>query len=727
MKSYSHTLRYLFLFSFGFISAIKCTGQSVDSIAEKYASDYLPERIFIHYDRNLYFPGDTIWLKAYIMEANLPSGGSKNLYVDWMDDSMNMLKHDVYPISDNGSAGYFPIPSLWSGHGIHTVSYTNWMCNFDSSLFFQKSLSVMPARNSTHKEKRLTLSMHIPENIATATKRPSPVRILIKPAGNNILYSISKDNSTDTQQEGYRLMGTIYQQQVFAVPLQWDSTGLCSGTIPLNAIPAGILQLSVLDPTGSTVAIYGTPILHPQDIIEPQIALDTLSFGPQSKNVWTVTIPQDIAANVSIAVTDTFFDGIRDNNIANHLLYTSDIQAPYHKRFGTDMSANLETIRHLLATNEWRTYRWDYITSHNLPTLRYDRENRYLTLNGRIVPYKNRKIPQNSFLSLRVRSTGDSVPSDYSFRIDSILNFETNRLLFDSVDVFYHIAGKRVVPSDYAIRFLPDRLPPQQTNPFSRAPWDSREDDSLRREMTVRAFGKGDGDLLPEVTVKAKADNTLELLDKKYARQYKGMFGFSFDIRKSKDPLLRDYDVITFLMGKVPGLRISIGNVPSIMTTVNPLPPAVLWYSGRYPPVKFYIDEIPISEDDLLANPSYRFAYIKAIPPSSPFTGGKIIFYTGTGEDEFVSIPSAYSQTRILGYSPVRSFYPVDYSMKSSWKPVPDKRETLYWNPFILVPAHDRSFKIRFYNNTISKAYRLVIQGFNKQGQFIQLDKIIKQ
>ena len=76
----------IFLFSYKIAGA-----QNIDSTIAGYANDFGQERMYLHFDKSSYAPGETIWFKAYLMKAVFPSDESKTVYVDWTDDKGNLL------------------------------------------------------------------------------------------------------------------------------------------------------------------------------------------------------------------------------------------------------------------------------------------------------------------------------------------------------------------------------------------------------------------------------------------------------------------------------------------------------------------------------------------------------------------------------------------------------------------------------------------------------------
>ena len=68
-----------FLF-FLFLTVLKA--QNIENNLEVMANRFPQERIYLHYDKSSYAPGETVWFKTYIMQAIYPSDDSKTVYID---------------------------------------------------------------------------------------------------------------------------------------------------------------------------------------------------------------------------------------------------------------------------------------------------------------------------------------------------------------------------------------------------------------------------------------------------------------------------------------------------------------------------------------------------------------------------------------------------------------------------------------------------------------------
>jgi hypothetical protein len=78
----------------------------------------------------------------------------------------------------------------------------------------------------------------------------------------------------------------------------------------------------------------------------------------------------------------------------------------------------------------------------------------------------------------------------------------------------------------------------------------------------------------------------------------------------------------------------------------------------------------------------------------------------------------------IEGYSLIKEFYREDPLPAGVAKVPLDQSPTLYWNPSLQPTAAEaRTISVEFYNNDISKKFRIVVEGFDATGKLIHLEK----
>jgi hypothetical protein len=108
-------------------------------------------------------------------------------------------------------------------------------------------------------------------------------------------------------------------------------------------------------------------------------------------------------------------------------------------------------------------------------------------------------------------------------------------------------------------------------------------------------------------------------------------------------------------------------------------------------------------------------------------SGGAIAIYTRRGGEGPSSLTGGLASNKLAGYSPYKEFYSPDYSTRSaSADVVADYRSTLYWNPYILTDQSKQKVKIEFFNNDISKAFRVILEGINTEGRLVRVEKTIQ-
>ena len=117
--------------------------QHIDSLINVLESKYPQEKIYLHFDRSYYNPGETIWFKAYLTSGNLPSAISKTLYAELLDDNGNILQRKILPVMKSCAASEFHLPDSLSSSSLYVKAYTAWMLNFDSTMLYIKPISTI--------------------------------------------------------------------------------------------------------------------------------------------------------------------------------------------------------------------------------------------------------------------------------------------------------------------------------------------------------------------------------------------------------------------------------------------------------------------------------------------------------------------------------------------------------------------------------------------------------
>ncbi|WP_295649425.1 MG2 domain-containing protein [uncultured Mucilaginibacter sp.] len=104
------------------------------------------EKAYLHTDRNLYAQGDTLWFKAYLVNAqnNQPIGTSGNLYVDLIEqDSAKVVTSEIIRLDYGTGNGDISLSDSIPTGKYTLRAYTNWMRNFGDNFVFEKEITIL--------------------------------------------------------------------------------------------------------------------------------------------------------------------------------------------------------------------------------------------------------------------------------------------------------------------------------------------------------------------------------------------------------------------------------------------------------------------------------------------------------------------------------------------------------------------------------------------------------
>ncbi|MGZ3891650.1 MAG: carboxypeptidase-like regulatory domain-containing protein, partial [Mucilaginibacter sp.] len=125
---------------------LKGLKETSDTLNAKYAA----EKLYIQFDKPYYAAGDTIWLKAYLLNEptyNL-SARSGLLHIDLANDSNKVIKQYILPLKDGLAWGKISLDDKNVKPGNYVLrAYTQWMRNFGSDAFYYKNIIITGADN----------------------------------------------------------------------------------------------------------------------------------------------------------------------------------------------------------------------------------------------------------------------------------------------------------------------------------------------------------------------------------------------------------------------------------------------------------------------------------------------------------------------------------------------------------------------------------------------------
>ncbi len=520
------------------------------------------------------------------------------------------------------------------------------------------------------------------------------------------------------------IIGTMNQHQAFKVTkdISSDST---QGTVPVQDLPSGILTITVFDSQWKPLAERITFVNNEEYKFNAEINVAHWGLNKRARNEVEIIVPDSLLANFSVAVTDAGIDSDSSNTIISHLLLTSEIKGLVYNPSYYFKSNDEKTAAHLdlvMLTNGWRKFKWEDVAKGALPKISFPKDTAYLTLSGKIYGVTPDQVRnQVLILVLSQKSAGEDNKMIFA-PIEPDGRFADQSLVFfDTANVYYQFP-KTV--KNAVVKFMEDRLAVSKYKSIARGLFYNQVGDTtgnsrhfqLADEM-ARLIDQFEGKLLENVTLKSKTKTPVEILDEKYTS---GMFssgdGYQFDLVNDKFASGTP-NIFTYLQSKVPGLNITV-----VGTDVS-----MQWRGGQ--PL-LYLDEVP-AQTDFMQNININdVAYIKVFRP--PFYGGPggsagaIAVYTRKGGDIQREPGKGLSSSTINGYSVIRQFYSPNYSSFNQANEMKDLRTTLYWNPQVVTTSKENKATFTFYNNDVTKAFRVIIEGMTQDGRLTRVEQILE-
>lgn len=765
----------------------KLKAQTIVENLKEYGEKYEAEKAYLHYDKPAYTAGETIWFKAYLFQGLFPAGMTKTFYLDWLDEKGNLLFHSVCPVYEASAIGQFDIPLDYKGNSIHVIGYTRWMMNFDTAFLYKKDIRIFSTQTSTTKiQKPIPSIRFFPEggNAITGIKnkiafkandqwgRPIKVDVELETDNGNSVghfqsqhdgmgyfYFVpdsgikyyakwvdetgekhrtvlpdsdlaginmnveSKEGNTyfvltrsegveDNLKEGF-VLGTMNQQMVFSTHFNLKQINSILKKIPVSQLPDGILTITVFDKETIPVAERIIFINNNQYSFTPHVSVNKPGLEKRALNEILIDVSDTLIANLSLSVVDASFGRDSSENIFSSLLMTADIRGTIHNPAYYFSNTNDSVKQHLdlvMLTNGWRRINWFDLKKNNKAiNIKQQRDIEYLVLSGSVNEVrKSKSTPENLIMLVR---QSDSSSSIVYAPIDQQGSFkDTGFVFFNTMDVFYQF-GKSSIYKFADIDFMKERLQamvsdkkkkPNYYNPFFL-------DSFAMKYKTAfdnwQAFDEFKGKILETVTVRTTIKSHLEILEEKYTNGlFKGSNSRSFDLI-SNPPRYKYQELLTFLRQQV----------------------SAIWLND---PV-YYIDEMLVDKEIMNSFYVSDVAYIKTFP--APFWGnsfardrGAIAIYLRDDLDVPFVQGKGMGHKKISGYSEIREFYSPNYSAIETKEEKTDLRTTLLWEPMILTEPGNSKKIISFYNNDVTKRYRIIIEGFNKDGKLAHFEKLIE-
>lgn len=120
----------------------RLAAQNTEAALNKLAAKHATEKLYIHYDKEYYVAGETIFFKAYLYNDGKPSGMSNNLYLQFADSKGSIVSTKKFPVLGAIAKGSIDVPDSLPQGNYFIRALTPVMLNDDESFVYKKNIFV---------------------------------------------------------------------------------------------------------------------------------------------------------------------------------------------------------------------------------------------------------------------------------------------------------------------------------------------------------------------------------------------------------------------------------------------------------------------------------------------------------------------------------------------------------------------------------------------------------
>lgn len=763
-----------------------CCTLSAQSKAEtalnKYYEKHPVEKVFIQYDNESYLAGETVRFKCYVFKGYLPTDLSSNLYIELYNQDKQLLDKSMIPLFNGIGEGSFLLNSQLPEGVYYIRAYTAWMLNFDENFPYlhtflvynpqseyqlkakpirwaaqafaesgqliggvENNISIRlftesflpPSWEGVIKEKgdaskivstfssfnqEVASTKFVPEENktyqATVTDNYGNTRTILLPAvrSSGVLFKAKQEGDTvickillkgrQATEKKYLLLGQVQHKLIYNTTIAFRDS-LLVVKLPTAGIENGLLHLTLFD-SKEVPLVERLVFVYAKPLAKAQLVADTISFKPRALNSWQIKTDSTNSYSYAALVADINQPESKENLLSSLWLSNDITYRPYHPAwyFNELNEHHKEALDALLVSERWRWFTWGNIMDGRFPNSAYQREH-YLSFTGTV--FRSRRLLLNTPVNL-LFSFGDSSFAYHQFHTDNSGSFQIDgALLLDSAKVFYMLNSNKYSAKSIRVVFelnnkfkrLLGSLPQSNYLVTRRAtaaidPLMSNRALALKNQLLVESRYKK----LEEIVVKAKRQSVTEQLNKRLSSTFfQTSNEIVFDFENGKYVMSPGADILAWVRQHVGGL-------------------AFTGYDKT--PMYVYVDEMLAGKDLPLAS---EVAMIKVFRngEGAIANGNVIAIYTRSGGgSNMLSMPHAI----LKGYKTQKPLVPFNYADESFGIINEDRRALLYWET--VLPTNNGKGVIRFYNNDVTKAFRVVVTGFTNAGQPVYMQQVLQ-
>ena len=134
-------LKFLFLLGFFFESSI-CLSQTPQQKLEKWGDLQPIEKIYLHFDRENYLAGQTLWFKAYCYANYSANTAITTIYAELISPYSGIISRKSFPVVRGISQGQFDLPDTLTSGTYIVRAYSATMLNHDADFVTKQTVFI---------------------------------------------------------------------------------------------------------------------------------------------------------------------------------------------------------------------------------------------------------------------------------------------------------------------------------------------------------------------------------------------------------------------------------------------------------------------------------------------------------------------------------------------------------------------------------------------------------
>ncbi|HEY4155443.1 MAG TPA: hypothetical protein VGM24_08440 [Puia sp.] len=752
--------------------------QSLDSSISLYSSRSEQEKIHIHFDKDAYLPGETVWMKAYLLSESKPSYISKNIYFDWTDARGHLLRHSVSPITEGTAISSFVIPSSAENGVVHVKAYTQWMLNFDDAFLYNRDIPVLvPSNEFNAAPEKIKPEINF---FAEGGDLVSGVNSLLafealdqhgRPVTVNGVIKNSNNAVLDSFHTAYLGMGSFFLKPAAGETYQavWkDETGASHTTALPQTRPNGVvlhlvsnkndqiqfsLERSVDAVSLNRLTVIGT--IEQQVVYKNKLnlvnfrgdgSIATASFpcgimqltvfdadmtpiaervifvnnrkpyGNVQMNRELVSLDKRARNEISLEIPDSLSTNLSISVTDGGLGADSSHNIYSDLLLSADLKGKINDAASFLQNSENENDRMNLL----LLTHGWRRFNWEAVVSGKLPALKY--LHDADFLTLKGEIRGSAGSLDEA---------DSMALLLISKDRKKHVMNLPVNGdgkfNQRGLYFYDSLQVVYRFNHLSK----------INKGTEISLFSN----LLPPLTP-ARAEEPsyswMKVPDVVLEKEFNGSIMETSDYSVPSDDM--SY-IVTPKQEAQKGASETAAHYLSTMFADLHFPATLKDHATGDARLTSYstggaasvranvnisIDGVPVAMDNLKSVSMKEVLFIKFVPKTSPKALPTLAISSRQAEQQSLIMGNKTGFAVVTGYTAVREFYAPHYTDKISDYAASDFRSTLYWDPEVKLDRSHRKVKLVFYNNDITTKFRIVIEGMNQEGKLTRIEELIK-